>query len=241
MDYVKISSLKRTSGSPSNFVCQFTSPLDSGVYKLVSATMSNSYYNINDNNNKIYFSENGGATLTATLTNGFYNSSNIASNIENALDTTSASVGLNFNYTVSLNSITNKLTIGVGGGHTCSFKFASNTNSSADRILGFFNEDTQSLSSLTSTQPINLVDTLSYNISLQGQNVSSNIQDNSNTIYSFAIPINGNSLEIFNYEPIHNLTVNFNNPVYNMRIQVFDEKGSEISLFHDWYMILQKM
>jgi len=241
MDYVKISSLKRTSGSPSNFVCQFTSPLDSGIYKLVSATMSNSYYNINDNNNKIYFSENGGITLTATLTNGFYNSSNIASNIETALDTTSTAVGLNINYGVSLNTITNKLTISVGGGHSFSFKFFSNTVSSADRILGFFNEDTQSLSSLTSTQPINLVDTLSYNISLQGQNVSSNIQDNSNTIYSFSIPINGNSLEIFNYEPFHNLTVNFNNPVYNMRVQVFDEKGNEISLFHDWYMILQKM
>ena len=241
MEYIKISSLKRSSGTPSNFACQFTKPLQEGTYKLVSATMSNSYYNINNDNNKIYFNEDGGATLTATLTNGFYSSADIASNIENAMEAVSLSSGLNVNYTVTFNANTNKLTISSGGGHSFAFKFASNTTSSADRVLGFPLTDTSTSSSQTSNTPINLVDTLSYNISLQGQNITSNIQDNSNTIYSFAIPINSNSLGIFNYEPYHNITVNFNNPVYNMKVIVYNEKDNELTLFHDWYMILERI
>jgi hypothetical protein len=157
------------------------------------------------------------------------------------MEAISLSAGSSVNYTVTLNTNTNKLTISASGGNSFAFKFASNTNLSADRILGFPLTDTTTASSQISTTPINLVDTLSYNILLNGQNVSSQIRDNSNTIYTFSIPINSNSLGIFTYEPIHNITVNFHNPVYNMLVNVRNEKDNEITLFHDWIIILEKM
>lgn len=231
----KFSSQKRSSGSDSgNCVFTFNPKLEAGLYKLHHALFFNSFFNVNDTNNKIYFQEDNGAILTATLTNGYYNSSNIATNVHDSLTTYGTR-----NYVVTLNTGVNKLTITPNTG-TIKFWFGTYTSNSAKNILGFIG-DTVSASSLTSDVPINLTDTLSYNIRLEGNGIQNFIQDNSSNFYSFSIPVVGNSLELFHYEPLHNQYVKLSNPLSDIRVRVINEDGDQMTLYNEYYFVLQKI
>ena len=100
-----------------------------GKYKLLSFAFTNNLYNVDDTNNKIYINENG-VDLTATLTNGYNDASDLESNISVAMNqVTSGTI------VVSYDSKTNKFTI--TGTLPIYFTFGSNITNSARKLMGF--------------------------------------------------------------------------------------------------------
>jgi hypothetical protein len=89
-------------------------------------------------NDSFDFEETGGMR-TFTIPQGFYNSSEIVIGLQNSLN----SVGVS-NYTVTYNSISNKLTIisdGVGGIFNLRFETGSNSLRTVAKTLGFYKKD----------------------------------------------------------------------------------------------------
>jgi hypothetical protein len=118
-----------TSGTTSKGILKYGNQIDNNIhYELDEFIMNNNLYNVNDNNNKVYFDE-GGGNLTATLTNGFYYPTDFATELKTQLDSAGGDT-----YTVTYSSITGKLTIGSTG--TFGFQFASNTSNTARYLLG---------------------------------------------------------------------------------------------------------
>jgi len=75
--------------------------------ELVSASIPKTEYLINSTNNTIYFSENGGSLITATIPTGNYTEATLATAIDNALETAGTDT-----YTVTVDTtLTNKFTI----------------------------------------------------------------------------------------------------------------------------------
>jgi len=237
--YYKISSVKRTTGTISNFICDFSNaPIQEGTYALINGMFSNTFYNINDFNNKIYFKE-GVVSLTATLTNGYYNSSTILSNIKLALEAISVSGGASLTYTVSLSPTTNRLTISVSSGNI-QMLMATNTLNSSKFIIGF-TTDSSVASSLTGDSSINLTDTYSYNIRLEGHGIQNMLVDNASNFYSFSIPVPANSLDVFLYEPVNCQIVRFDNRISQFRVLIKNEDNDDCVLQNDFYFILARL
>ena len=129
MKYIKISSNKRSNGSPYNFNLNFTNPIEQGTYKLKNIVIPNTFPTINQNNCNIYFSEDNSNTVLTAFINplGFYYSSNISTVIRGAMETASLVGGAGKTYTVSLNTISNKFTFGTNSGNFA-FRMSSNIN-----------------------------------------------------------------------------------------------------------------
>ena len=235
---IKISSVKRQSGTIGNFIADFSnSPIEPGEYSLFSGVFSNSFYNINEYNNRIYFKENS-TNLIAYLTTGFYNSSNITVNIKDSLENASLLSGSSLTYTVTINSITNKLSISPSSG-TIQILMNTNKTNSARFITGFL-EDTQSLSTVTGDSPVNLTYTSSYNIRIDGHGVLNYLRDNNNNFYSFSVPVMSDSLSLFFYEPNVLPRIKFENRCSRIRVMACDDDGNIINLQNDFYFILNK-
>ena len=151
----KISSIKRNTGSVNDFTLQYSPPLPEGLYRLRQAVIPNSVLIVNNTNNKIYFEENGGSILTATMTNGDYTTTTLATQIGTAMTAISASAGLVRTYTATFSTITNLFTVTVG---TSSFKMlmATYTSNSASIITGFNTDDTSFASSQVGDSVVNL-------------------------------------------------------------------------------------
>jgi hypothetical protein len=231
----KFSSAKRSNGDdPANCVYTFNPKIENGLYKLHHSVFINSFYNINDTNNKIYFQESGGPLIIATLQNGYYNNSTIVTNIHTQMEL----VG-NHNYTITLSPTTNKLTFVPNTG-TLKFLFYNYTENSAKHILGFIGNSDDS-SSITGDLPINLTDTLSYNIRLECNGIQNFIQDSSSNFYSFSVPILSNSLELTYHEPFNNQYVKFENPISDIRVKILNEESEQMTLYNDYYFVIQKV
>lgn len=239
MNYIKISSVKRTSGTISNFIADFSnSPLQPGRYGLISSVFGNSFFNVNNLNNKIVFKENG-VQLTAFLSTGFYNSTNFPINVKSALETASFVGGASLTYAVSINTISNKMIITPSSG-TIQMLMGTNFTNSANFLTGF-TIDTTAQSSLTGDSPINLSESYCYNIRLEAHGVKNLLQDNNNNFYSFSVPILSNSLDIFNYEPNNFQCVELENRVSQLRVTILNEDNDILDLFNDFYFILLRL
>jgi len=82
--------------------------------ELISAIIPKSEYVINSNNNVIYFSENGGSEISATISEGNYTIDELVTEIGTVMTNASAISGSSWTYTASVNSKTNKITITSG-------------------------------------------------------------------------------------------------------------------------------
>lgn len=141
-----ISTINLITGNSSNGTIKLQNPLN-GTYIINEFYMTNSFYTVNNNNNKIYFTESN-VLKTATLTNGFYTSSQLATQIQTQMNSASRNT-----YTVILNSNTYQYTFSSTANF--GFKFGTNTISSAYKLLGF---DTNDYSESTSTTSVNIID-----------------------------------------------------------------------------------
>jgi hypothetical protein len=134
-------------GSPSDviFNLNFDHDIENMLLSVQSFNCPNLVYPINTFNNKLYFKEAGGATLTATIPAGNYDGSTILTVLKTQLEI----IGI-LTYTVSLDQATKLLSISATG----NVQFVSGANS-IYRELGFV-VPTSNASSITGSYPINL-------------------------------------------------------------------------------------
>lgn len=115
------------------------------AHKLKSAGFTQSeeivQFTVDANNKYINFQENGGAELTATLTEGSYTISELVNEIDTQLEAASTAGGNSYNYSVSYDDSTKKFTIGKDSAGLTQLDVlwatGANTADSAASLLGF--------------------------------------------------------------------------------------------------------
>ncbi|MDR3478841.1 MAG: hypothetical protein P4M14_12525 [Gammaproteobacteria bacterium] len=145
----------RATTSPSDCVIPSNEVL-SGTYSLKSITLPVTYYNVNNTNNTIYWTDTGGA-CTCQIPIGFYNTySTFASAVATAM--TANGVGT---VTCTASSLTNCLT--VANTVAFQFTFGTNTRNSAATLMGFNGDSPTSVATQVASTLIDLATALSYN------------------------------------------------------------------------------
>jgi predicted enzyme related to lactoylglutathione lyase len=221
IDNVVITSADRTNQTEDASNCTLTfARVIQGDYYIKSLNITNTFYNVDETNNVIYFYENSTAK-TANIPNGFYSASTLATAAANAL--TTASAGFN-TYSCSYNDTTKKYTFTAS--NTFYFNWsADNNNNGAYEQLGFNKQtNTTSGTSVSSVNVINLSNPLGvfFNVSDCNSNIQLSNGYASGVVY---VPINVSygsiaRLELFNYATI----LKFNS-VQNIRVRIIDNKG----------------
>lgn len=235
----KISSVKRNNGSINDFTIQFSTPLPEGMYKLRQSVIPNSVFVINSTNNKIYFQENGGNVLTATLVNGNYDITTLTTLISSSMTSISSISGLSQVYTAVFNTTTNIYTINVSSG---SFKLLMETytNNSSSVIIGFKTDNLNFSSSQIGNDVVNLTNNLySFNLNIQSQNINNYLIDNRGVSYSFSIPVTSSFGNVCVYEPLVSYYIKLDTSTRLFKIQVRDDNNNLVQLNSDYYFILE--
>ena len=115
-----------------------------GKYKLLSFVCTNNLFNVNDNNNKIYFNENGTDRI-ATLTNGNYDINDLKTECITALNDVASGT-----FNITIDSLTRKYTF--TSTNNFGFTFGTNTSNSGRKLIGMnASDDTQSLTHTSDT------------------------------------------------------------------------------------------
>jgi hypothetical protein len=204
-----------------------------GYYKLCSAYMPVTSYNISSTNNRIPFYENGAAKV-AVLTPGYYASSDLIAQV--ATQMTAASSGF---ATYSATQSALPLRITVTSTQLFMFQFGSVPLNSCAAVLGYLPVDTPSATSQTATNMYNLATIRSFNIQLNSETQFTDVNGRGCT---FVVPILGNSGSVSVYEPTKAFpqTVFFTSPTSQLTIQVSDDNGIPLNFSADFYLILKK-
>jgi hypothetical protein len=152
----------------------------------------NSHPIINPGNLYIYFKEDGGSTLTATLTQGFFTTTSLPTMLEDALETAGA-----LNYTVSIDPDTQQLSITTDLGHTVQIISGSND---ATHELGFYTLPTSAAQMITGDAIVDLSTPASIFIQA---NLPSTSFCSGHKVINYEVPLEAPSLGWFRYEPKH--------------------------------------
>lgn len=240
MSKVLIRSLDRVgvSSNTGNCTIAFTEAI-SGSYKIDSILIPNTINTFDTNrNNKIYFYDSATASnLTATITPGIYTSSNIASAVQTAMN----AAGSSTTYTVSLSSVSNKLTMTPASG-TFYFKFLTNDNNdSCFRELGFNKTDGTAAGSQTSDNMINLNSTLSLLIDIaEAKDCDIRLSGSSPIDCVIYCPITSATGSYTNITGNQiNQVLNFNG-AKSLRVVFRDNNGRIVNLNSDWEILMSK-
>lgn len=190
-------------------------------------------YPIRANRNQVVINE-GGVDLTATIADGYYDSTSFPTALKTALDAAGA-----FTYTVTISATTNKITIAATGAYSLIF---TNTSSYMWKILGFaFNSTTSSAASHTGTMPIRL-DGDEYFV-LMIENLPSNNVSSSFATRGImdAIPMNGSWGDVIYYKPnqINNLVLGQMSDLKFLRIHIVDVDGYDIPITDNCEIMLK--
>lgn len=203
--------------------------------ELLSFSVPNIQYNIDNSNNKVYFTD-GVTDWTATLTSAAYNYITLPIALKDVMDTIS---GLTF--TVTYDESTFKITIAVSSG-TFGFTFGTNTTDSAAAVLGFFEADTALAASHTSDNSLNLsLPPYFYIYSPElGRHVSSSGRDDFGT---WIVPNPGNSGDIVNFTMFsqYQLLESFQHTSLSSVSFMLKNRGGELLDVRgtDWVIILK--
>ena len=204
-----------------------------GIWKLISFTSTNNIYNVTDNNNKIYINENG-SDLTATLTNGYYDSNDLKTNLSTALNNVCTGTVV-----VTFDENTNKFTITDTLNYY--FTFGTNTTNSARKLIGFNQSDGTNGTSQTSDIAIDVC---------PHKNVFINIKENDDrnvigtSYFNSSLIINGcqqfgETMRYENNNEYFSQYVKFRN-TKTIELEFHDINNNSIDLNSDYSMILKK-
>lgn len=202
--------------SPSDLIYNLNLPGGSRnlLLSVQSFSCANLVYPINSRNNKIYFKENAGATLTAVIPEGNYDGANILTAIQTAMDLAGA-----LTYTITLNPITKKLTISATG----NVQLVDGSNNSY-RELGY-SIPTASSTSLSGSYPINLAG--SQFVDIQTDITHNNYSSGGKSNILFRVPITVGFGSILYYENNESdfMTIN-SDDLRSIEFRLLDDKGA---------------
>jgi len=151
----------------------------------------NVVYPFNSNNNKIYFQENGGGTLTATISENSYTGPTLATEIKTRMDAAGT-----LTYTVSWDNIAKKFTISVSLPDV--FEFVAGS-ADAFEELGFDDRLFSQVSTTTSDAPANISGSQYIDIITNFSTVNCSVGTTSNVLAR--VPLNVAFGNIIYYEP----------------------------------------
>lgn len=205
-----------------------------GKYKLISFIFTNNIFNVNDTNNQVYFTDST-TSRVGTLTNGYYDFTDIQSNLQTAMNDASTDT-----FTVSGDTKTNKLTITSASNFR--FTFGTNTTNTSRKLLGFTATD----GSNNTTQTSNIcVDLNPY------KQIFINVIQNDNrdidgiNYFNTSLIINGigNFGDIVRYVPNDNFDqyVQFNRGTKQLEIKIHDSNNNNVNLNSEYSILFQKI
>lgn len=206
-----------------------------GTYQLHAIYCPLNFFNVNSQNNQVYFRE-GGIDKVAVISPGFYvGPANLMANLATALTTASGGVNL---FTVTEDSLTGLLTITAS---TVDFTLTfSNTASSAAEVLGFAPMDVDSNSlALTGIRQWNLATVRSLNFII---NDIVSIVDTNQQSCTLTLPILNDmeSVQYYEVSPLMPQFFTFRDRTNALHIKVVDDKGRVLPLQGEWYMMISK-
>ena len=205
----------------------------SGNYELETFVFTNNIYNVDGTNNKVYINENS-SNLTATLTNGFYDSNDFRTHLQTQMNAVCSGT-----ITVVIDDNTGKLTIS-NDTHNFYFTFATNTSNSARKLLGFNQSDGTNASSQTSDIAIDLNTHKCFFINIE-QNNNKNIDSPNYFNTSFLIQATGSFSETSRYIKNDNFKqcVKFRNEK-KIKFKIHDKNNNTLNLNSEWCMVLSQ-
>lgn len=228
---VYVDSTYRYAGDTNNFKYQLKDPIKAQFFKLTSAEIPLTYYNVRnnngspDNNNKFYFSENNGVTtLEATVTAGYYNATSIATALKTALD--SATVNA-FVYAVTYNTTTQKFTVSSSG----NFKIMYPTWLSINWLIGFNVVSSNGMSHIAPSMPY--LDYYQYvYLRLNGINGTMSYDEtgSQNNIFKIGISSVQSSIQYYWDASDNHFQLNSERPVQSFDVQLLDSDYYPINL-----------
>ncbi len=229
-----INSVDRLTGTNVNGNIKFSSNNKlSGIFTVKDFIMPNFMYNVNNNNNKVYFDESAVAKV-ATLTNGSYIFSELVTNIKTAMDLAGGQV-----YTVVYTSTTNKFTFSAAGNF--GFTFFTVTANSAHKLLGISNLSNSAES--TSKDSDNVADINPDKlIFLYFPDASNSINLSNGVTTSLHISTDGDFGDILRKSyGTDDISLSFNDKI-NISYRLHDEAGNDLVNTNgsEWTLILVK-
>lgn len=142
---ISISSRDRSNGTVSRYDIKFTNPIcNIGLIKSMQVSIPYTWYTVMSGiNDKIYITVAGPTTYTATITEGSYTITSLIAEVETVIN---AAYTPDNSFSVSVSSLTNKITISHTG-TSFILSFGTNTTASARILLGWNAADTASATS----------------------------------------------------------------------------------------------
>ena len=206
----------------------------SGEYELESFVFTNNLYNIDDNNNKVYINENSN-NLTATLTNGFYDSNDFKTELQSQMNAVCSGT-----ITITLDNNTGKLTIS-NDTNNFYFTFATNTTASARKLMGFNESDGTNGMTQTSDNPIDLNTHKCFFVNIE-ENVDKNIDSPSYFNTSLLIQASGSFSETARHIKNDNFNqyVKFRNQK-KIKFKIHNRMNNTLNLNSQWFMVLRQL
>lgn len=230
-DFIVINSSDRElhSASSHDFEVKLSSAIE-GLYQISTCSIPNTFYNINLDNNKIYF--NDGKDQTAYITPGNYSSASIITAVKAAMDLEST-----ITFTPTINAATGRMTI--AGDSNYSLKFNNTTNSIAG-LLGFANNETLPALTHEGSYVVNLANPSGVIVDINGNsNVSTSSHGVFGTLY-FPIETNSSDITVFKSENSYVMYVNFIR-TNTLKIKLRDAYGKPLNLNGaNWTLCLKK-
>lgn len=142
---ISIKSVNKKSGTIDNFICEINEIRNIHWLEIQNMSIPMSHYVIDSLNNKIDF--NDGGDKQAILKNGFYTQSDITTEIKTKMDAASV-----LTFTVTVDNITQKMTISAGSNFTLKFDQAN----SAAKTLGYNEVELTGANTYTAPNLLNL-------------------------------------------------------------------------------------
>ncbi len=232
-----INSRYRSLGTFDEFTVQVP-PTQGKTVRLLDASISQSQYNINSNNNLISSNEIGpgpGFVISlyeATLTPGSYSAASLATEIKTQLDAEGGQV-----YTVTYSSVTNAYTISAPG----TFSLAFDVAGSPCYELGFAAEATPQGTTTTSSSSVNLAPPGYLFLSIEGLGLPTvkvaSLQPGSG---NFPLVMTGSSYTVstFGSETSYSVDLVHSGNSGNLRVRLTDAQGRLAGLRGDWSFTL---
>ena len=233
---ILIDSRLRESGDENSFNYTLKwSVLNAETVSLESVQLYHTQYTINNNNNKLYWTDSAAAAHVSTLTNGNYTATALAAHLTTIMNTDDTSAG--DTYTVSFSPLTSKITF-YNDTSNFSLTFGTNTSGSVAYTIGFADSNKTGSASYVAEDVVRL-NPKYYLIYCDAIPVNTYKADESNTIIAI-LPVSVNYGDMVDYSSQLAKTFKINNrQVANMRFEVKDDRGNVADLNGvDWSMNL---
>lgn len=196
--FIVVNSFNRASGTDTNFNVNLngTFPERFSQMCLLNLIMTNTMYNVTTSNNTFVFQETGEDAVTCSLSVGNYTIYDIINNLPTAMNAVSP---LSRTYTMSISSITNKLTITASAG-----TFTVLSSGGLNLMLGFStnNNSTTGLT-VTGTRVYNMArygGLMLYCSSCKGD-VYNTVTGNRQGNLAYIPVVEANTGELFSFRP----------------------------------------